>query len=225
LLKHEASLGNALLRVKGLDAKLRANTKALEEAQTHLAASEAKHKEEVLAAKQAASHAIKEAEARAATTEDALAKIGQEQSKHEETAAERLNPLSTSFGSKCFLPLILCFSLCINVMTLIFHDAIEQIGEIFKLHEDKAEDPLFDAIEVLESNCKNARNVLQCTRHVLTPLFKEFFPKKKKEMPRVLGKLVEAFETNGDPTLLLKRSSTKRGTEVIIALAMSDWRC
>jgi hypothetical protein len=60
---------------------------------------------------------------------------------------------------------------------------------------------------------------------VLTPLFREFFPKKKKEMPRVLGKLVKAFETNGDPTLLLKRSSTKRGTEMIIALAMSDWRC
>jgi predicted nucleic acid-binding Zn-ribbon protein len=115
LLKHEASLGNALLRVKGLDAKLKANTKALEEAQTHLAASEAKHKEEVVAAKQGASHAIKEAEARASTMEDALAKIGQEQSKHEETAAKRLNPLSTSFGSNCFLPLRLCFSLCINV--------------------------------------------------------------------------------------------------------------
>jgi hypothetical protein len=39
-------------------------------------------------------------EARAAITEDALAKIGQEQSKREETAAERLNAFSTSFGSK-----------------------------------------------------------------------------------------------------------------------------
>jgi hypothetical protein len=54
LLKHEASLGNALLWVKGLDAKLKDNTKALEEAQTRLATSKAKHKEEVVAAKHAA---------------------------------------------------------------------------------------------------------------------------------------------------------------------------
>jgi hypothetical protein len=47
-----------------------------------------------------------------------------------------------------------------------FHDAAEQIGETFKLHEYKAKDSLFDAIEVLEANCKNARSVLQRTRHV-----------------------------------------------------------
>jgi hypothetical protein len=52
-------------------------------------------------------------------------------------------------------------------------------------------------------------------------LFGEFFPKKKKEIPRVLGKVVEAFDTPRDPTLLLKRSSTKRGAEATIALAMS----
>jgi hypothetical protein len=114
-------------------------------------------------------------------------------------------------------------------MTLMFHDAAEQIGETFKLHEDRAEDPLFDAIEVLEANCKNAaRSVLQRTRHVLMRLLGYFFPRKKKEMPRVLAKLVEAFDTPEDPTLLLKRSLTKRGAEATIALAMShgenvDW--
>jgi hypothetical protein len=101
--------------VNGLDAKLKANTKALEEAQTRLATSESKHNEEVAVAKHAASQAIKEAEARAATMEDALAKIGQKQSKREETAAERLNALSTSFGSKCFPPLRLYFSFCMNL--------------------------------------------------------------------------------------------------------------
>jgi hypothetical protein len=55
----------------------------------------------------------------------------------------------------------------------------------------------------------------------LTHLFGSFFPKKKKEMLRILGKLVEAFDTPEDPTLLLKRSSTRRGTEETIALAMS----
>jgi hypothetical protein len=47
-------------------------------------------------------------------------------------------------------------------------------------------------------------------------------------MPRVLAILVEAFDTPEDPTLLLKRSLTKRGAEATIALAMShdkniDW--
>jgi hypothetical protein len=87
LLKLEASFGNALLWVIGLDAKLKANNKALEEAQTRLSASEAKHKEELAAANQATAQAIKEAEARAAAAEDALAKIGQERSKRKETVA------------------------------------------------------------------------------------------------------------------------------------------
>jgi hypothetical protein len=102
-----------------------------------------------------------------------------------------------------------------------FRDAAEQIGETFMLHEDKAKDPLFDAIKVLEANCKNARTALHHTRHVLMRLFGGFFPKKKKEMPRVLRKLVEAFDTPRDPTLLLKRSSPKRGAKATIALAMS----
>jgi hypothetical protein len=63
---------------------------------------------------------------------------------------------------------------------------------------------------------------------VFTRLFGEFFPKKKNEMPRVLGKLVESFDTPRYPTILLKRSSTRRGTEATIALTMShdkniDW--
>jgi chromosome segregation ATPase len=106
LLKPEASLGNALLQVKGLDAKLKANKRALKEAQTHLDASDI---EELAAAKQAAAQAVKEAEARAATAEDALAKVGQECSKREETTAKRMNDLSTSFGSKSFQSLKLYF--------------------------------------------------------------------------------------------------------------------
>jgi hypothetical protein len=59
-------------------------------------------------------------------------------------------------------------------------------------------------------------------------LFFEFFPKKKKDMQGNLRKLVEAFDTLKDPTLPLKRSSVKRGTEAMIALTMShgkevDW--
>jgi hypothetical protein len=113
LLNHEASLGNALFRVKGLEGKLTANTKALEEAQTRLVATEVKRKEEVAAAKHAASQAIKEAEARASNVEDALAKSSQGQSQSKETTIDRA--LSTSFGSKCLLSLRFCFSICTNV--------------------------------------------------------------------------------------------------------------
>jgi hypothetical protein len=60
---------------------------------------------------------------------------------------------------------------------------------------------LFDAVELLESNCKNARMVLQNTRHALTRLFGIFFPKKKDELPQNLRKLVEAFNIPEDPTL------------------------
>jgi hypothetical protein len=40
-------------------------------------------------------------------------------------------------------------------------------------------------------------------------------------MPKHLGKLVEVFDTPEDPTLSLKRSSTKISAKVTMALAMS----
>jgi hypothetical protein len=64
-----------------------------------------------------------------------------------------------------------------------FHATAEQIGETFSLCADIAEYSLFDAVEVLESNCKNARMVLQNSRHALTCLFGVLFPKKKDELP------------------------------------------
>jgi hypothetical protein len=33
-----------------------------------------------------------------------------------------------------------------------FHVAAEQIGEFFRIHQDKAKDPLIDALGMLESN-------------------------------------------------------------------------
>jgi hypothetical protein len=96
-------LGNALFHVEGLEAKLRANTKALEEAQAQLAAIENKHKEELADTKNVASQAVKEADARAVEAESALAKTAQKHSKCEEAAIDRLNALSVAFGSKLLL--------------------------------------------------------------------------------------------------------------------------
>jgi hypothetical protein len=65
---------------------------------------------------------------------------------------------------------------------------------------------------------------------MLTHLFFELFPKKKKnDLPaKNLRKLVVAFDTLQDPTLQFKRSSVKRGSKAMIALSMShgeevDW--
>jgi hypothetical protein len=106
------------------------------------------------------------------------------------------------------------------------HAAAQQIGEVYKLHADRVKDPLLDAVDILESNCRNAKNLLQRTRHVLTRLFFEFFPKKKNDMPA--ERLVDAFDTLEDPTLQLKRSSVNRGAEATVALSLShgkkvDW--
>jgi hypothetical protein len=100
--------------------------------------------------------------------------------------------------------------------------ATEQIGDIYKLHTEQADDPLVDVVGVLECNCKNARDVLQHTRHVLTHLFFEFFLQKKDDMPTTnLKRLVDAFDTIKDPTLQLKWLSVKRGAKGTMALSLS----
>jgi hypothetical protein len=77
-----------LAREKGLEAKLIAISKALKDAQTHLATVEAKCKQDVAAA-----------EARAAKAEKNLAEAGQKQAKREQAVVERIDSLSTLFGS------------------------------------------------------------------------------------------------------------------------------
>jgi hypothetical protein len=87
-------LANALAREKGLEAKLAAKDRDLKDAQTCLVAAEVKCKKDVAAA-----------EARAAKAEKALAETDQNQSQHEQSVVERIYALSTSFISKCDLPI------------------------------------------------------------------------------------------------------------------------
>jgi hypothetical protein len=94
------------------------------------------------------------------------------------------------------------------------------IGKFWKLRQPNTEDPLLDAVDLLESNWKLVQNVLQLTRNVLICMFVGIWPKKRKEMPGDnLRKLLEAFETTDDPVLVLKCTSVKRGIEGVIALA------
>jgi hypothetical protein len=82
-----------------------------------------------------------------------------------------------------------------------------------------AKDPLLDSVDVLESNWRLVRDVLQRTRHVVPCLFVRLFPRKKDELPvGNLRKLVKAFDTIEDPVLAMKLSSMKRGVEGTIAL-------
>jgi hypothetical protein len=93
---------------------------------------------------------------------------------------------------------------------LYFCDAAEKLGEVWKLQQESSKDPLLDAVDVLESNWKLAWDVLQQTRHVLICMFVGLFPKKRDEMPaNNLWKLVEAFDTIGDPVLVMKLTLMK----------------
>jgi hypothetical protein len=105
---------------------------------------------------------------------------------------------------------------------LYFCDAAEKLGEVWKLQKESAKDPLLDAVEVLESNWRLARDILQRTRHVLTRMFVGLFPRKRHELPAGnLWKLVEAFDTIEDLVLAMKLTSVKRGVKGTIALVQS----
>jgi hypothetical protein len=99
-------------------------------------------------------------------------------------------------------------------------DIAEKLGEVWRLRQGNSEDPLLDLVDVLESNWKFARDVLQQTRHVLIRMFIGLFPKKRDQMPSEnLLKLVAAFDITEDPVRVLKLISVKRGVEGAIALA------
>jgi hypothetical protein len=155
-----------------------------------------------------------------------LAEATQKQAKREEAMVERLDAICTSVGSKfdalSFCPTKIIFVDMLSLAYLYSRDAAEQLGEVWKLWLESAEDPLLDSVGVLESNWRLARDVLQQTRHVLTRMFVRLFLRKRDELPTGnLKKLVEAFDTVEDPILAMKLTSVKRGVEGMIALAQS----
>jgi hypothetical protein len=172
-------------------------------------------------AKDSADKAAKAAETKAKKAEKALTEATQKQAKREEAVVERLDVICTSVGSKCFV-LSLCLAKVPSVDMLLlaylyFCDAAEKLGEVWKLWQESAKEPLLDAVEVLESNWTLARDVLQRTR-----MFVGLFPRKKDELPADnLRKLVEAFDTIEDPVLAMKLTSVKHGVKGTIALAQS----
>jgi Flp pilus assembly protein TadB len=97
------SLANAHVRVASLEAKLKATSQDLKEAD---------------AVKASADKAAKAAEAWAIKAENALAEVAQKQAKCEEDVVKRLDGILTSVGSK-FFPYCCLLSVCQPVLTLI----------------------------------------------------------------------------------------------------------
>jgi hypothetical protein len=186
-----AALDQALACVAALEAELKTTTEALKDAN---------------AAKVSADNAAKAAETKAKRAEKAFAEAAQKQTKHEQAVVERLDAICTSVGSKYFV-LSFCFAEVTSIDMLLlaylyFCNAAEKLGEVWKLREESAKDPLLDTMDVLESNWKLARYVLQRTHHVLICMFVRLFPRKKDELPADnIRKLFEAFDTIEDPVL------------------------
>jgi hypothetical protein len=76
-----------------------------------------------------------------------------------------------------------------------------------------------DAVNLLESNWISIQEIFELVSHVLTRMFVGLWPKQKMEVPDAdLKKLAKAFDTPGDPILLMKGRSVKRGAEGATAL-------
>jgi hypothetical protein len=161
-----------------LEAKLKTTSKAHKDAD---------------AARISVDKAANTAEAKASKAEKALADVGHKHANREGAVVKQLDAIVTSVGSKFFiLPLCLATLLPVNILLLsylYFHDVAEHLGEVMKLRLECAKDPLLDSVDVLESNWRVVRDVLQWTHHVLPHLFAELFPKKKAEKPVLQMKL------------------------------------
>jgi hypothetical protein len=143
-----------------LEAELKSTSKALKDAN---------------AAKILVEKATKAVEARASKAEKALSEVAKMQATHEGAVVERLDAIFASVGSKFFgLPLYPATLALVDILQLAylyFPDAAEQLGEVMKLCLECAKDPLLDSVDVLESNRRVVRYILQQTRHVFPRLF------------------------------------------------------
>jgi hypothetical protein len=128
------ALSTALARVAALETEQKTTTEALKDANT---------------AKVSSDKAAKAAETKAKKDEKALAEATQKQAKCEQAVVERLDTICTSIDIKCFI-----LSLCLPKLTsvdmlllayLYFCDAEEKLGEVWKLRQERAKDPLLDS--------------------------------------------------------------------------------
>jgi hypothetical protein len=91
------------------------------------------------------------------------------------------------------------------------------------------DDPLMDAVNLLEENWISIQETFELVGRVLSRLFVRLWPKKRSAMPKDnLTELAKSFNTVEEPTLQLKGISIKCGAEGAIALSLAhgtnfDW--
>jgi hypothetical protein len=91
------------------------------------------------------------------------------------------------------------------------------------------DDPLMNAVNLLEENWISIQETFELVSHVLSRLFVGLWPKRRSTVPKGnLTELAKSFDTIEDPTLQLKGLSIKRGAEGAIALSLAhgtdfDW--
>jgi hypothetical protein len=91
------------------------------------------------------------------------------------------------------------------------------------------DDPLMDAVNLLEGNWISIQETFELVSRVLSQLFASLWSKKRGTVPKDnLTELTKSFDTTEDPTLQLKALSIKRGAEGAIALSLAhgtdfDW--
>jgi hypothetical protein len=126
-----------------------------------------------------------------------------------------------------FRLLLHCCTLLILVSSFLFYCA--EVTGVSPSSSQTDNDPLMDAVNLLEENWISIQETFELVSRVLSRLFAGLWPKKRAAMPKDnLTELAKSFDTVEEPTLQLKGLSIKRGAEGAIALSLAhgtnfDW--
>ena len=141
--------------------------------------------------------------------------------------------MSCAAESKCFalsfyFQLLSCWCTCCHLFLPFFSICAEFSGVSSSVLQTD-DDPLMDAVNLLEENWISIQETSELVNRVLSRLFAGLWPKKRAAMPKDnLPELAKSFDTTEDPTLQLKGLSIKHGAEGAIALSLAhgtdfDW--
>jgi hypothetical protein len=160
-----------------------------------------------------------------------LADVNKEHAQREQAVAERLHTMSSAAKSKFFdLPFVFLTSAALlYLLSLVFLFSFAEFTGVSSSALPIDDDPLMDAVNLLEGNWISIQETFELVSRVLLRLFAGLWPKKRVTVPKDnLTKLTKSFDTTEDPTLQLKGLSIKRGAEGAIALSLAhgadfDW--
>jgi hypothetical protein len=114
-------------------------------------------------------------------------------------------------------------------LSLLFFSVFAEFTGVSSSALPTDDDPLIDAVNLLEENWISIQETFELVSRVLSRLFAGLWMKKRVTIPKDnLAELAKSFDTIEDPTLQLKGLSIKRGAEGAIALSLAhgtnfDW--